>query len=65
MILPAYHIIMEIGSTTSDRDLALDTIHLAVYMKGCGTKTGDMDSVLCTGLIVISHTLATGKMVSR
>jgi len=59
------HIMMEIGLTTLDRDLALDAIHLAIYMKGCGTKTSDMVLVQCTGLIVISHTLATGKMVFR
>ena len=65
MTLMAWHIMMEIGLTTSDRDSALDAIHLAIYMKGCGTKTGDMGLVQCTGLIVISHTLAIGKMVFR
>jgi len=59
------HTMREIGSTTFDRDLALAAILLAIYMKGCGTKIDDMDSVLCIGLIVISHTLATGKMVYR
>jgi len=65
MILMMFHTTMEIGLKTFDRDLALVAIRLAIYMKGCGTRTGDMDSVQCTGLIVISHTLATGKMVFR
>jgi len=59
------HTMMEIGTTIFDRDLALAIILLAMYMKECGTKTSDMVSVQCIGMIVISHTLAAGKMVYR
>jgi len=64
-MLMVNHTMMEIGSTTSDKDLALAAILLAIYTKGCGTKTGDMVLVQCIGLIVISHTLATGRMAYR
>ena len=59
------HTMMEIGSTTFDKDLVLVAILPAMYMKECGTKTGDMVLVQCIGLIIISHTLAAGKMVYR
>ena len=59
------HIMMEIGSTMSDRDLALVAIHLVMSMKACGIETGDMGWAQCSGLIAISRTPATGKTASR
>lgn len=65
MTATTFRITTETGSTTSDKDTARVAIHLVTCTKECGTRISDMGLAQCAGLIAISRTLVTGRMVFR